>query len=128
VRRISHPTAIVLGLVCAGFITSITPAAAHHSFALFDSTKSVRLEGTVSKFEWTNPHSWIFLDVPGAQNIAEQWIIELPAAGVLAAEGWNKNFVKAGEKIIVRIRPLKSGQRGGLLEGFSSGAEPAADR
>jgi hypothetical protein len=119
---------IVAGFALIAVSGAPIPAMAHHSFALFDATKSVRLQGTVAKFEWTNPHSWIFLNVPNSQNVAEEWIIELPAAGVLATEGWNKDFVKTGEKIIVRIKPLKTGQRGGLLEGFTAADEPFANK
>jgi len=119
---------IVVGVVLVAVSGAPIPAMAHHSFALFDATKSVRLQGTVTRFEWTNPHSWIFLNVPNAQNVAEEWIIELPAAGVLATEGWNKNFVKIDDKIIVRIKPLKTGQRGGLLEGFTPSDEPFANK
>jgi hypothetical protein len=104
-------------------VAAAGPVAAHHSFALFDADKHVMLEGTVKKFEWTNPHSWITLEVVGANKAAEQWLIELPAAGALAREGWNKNFVKEGERISVRINPLKDGGRGGVLEGFSPGQQ-----
>ena len=110
---------VVLGF--AGAMGSMTPAAAHHSFALFDTTKSVTLEGTVKRFEWTNPHSWIFLDVTGSRNVTEEWTIELPAAGALAREGWHAKYLTAGERIVVRINPLKNGQRGGSLESFTPG-------
>ena len=101
------------------------PAAAHHSFALFDVTKTVALEGTVKRFEWTNPHSWITLEVLGPRNQADEWLIELPPAGVLAREGWNKNFVKVGEKLSVHVNPLKNGGKGGSLESFSFDERPA---
>ena len=104
----------------------MSPAAAHHSFALFDVTKTVALEGTVKKFEWTNPHSWITLEVIGPQNQADEWLIELPPAGVLAREGWNKNFVKVGEKLSVHVNPLKNGGKGGSLESFTFDARPGA--
>jgi hypothetical protein len=105
--------------LAAGFLLLAHAAAAHHSFALFDETKTLSLEGTVKKFEWTNPHSWITFEVMGPQNSASEWLIELPAAGVLAREGWNKNFVKAGEKLILRVNPLKNGGNGGTLESFA---------
>ena len=103
-----------------GAIACATPAMAHHSFALFDSQKTVALEGTVKSFDWTNPHSWIVLEVMGANNAVEEWQIELPAAALLAREGWNKFYVRPGEKIAVHINPLKDGRRGGALESFSS--------
>ena len=105
--------------VAAGLLAVAQPAAAHHSFALFDTSKTVSLEGTVKRFDWTNPHSWITLDVPGPDNTVAQWMIELPAASTLAREGWNKNFVRAGERLIVRVNPLKDGRKGGMLESFT---------
>jgi hypothetical protein len=103
-----------------------SPVAAHHSFALFDTTKTVSLEGRVTKFEWSNPHSWITLQVAGPSNSMEEWMIELPSAGALAREGWNKNFVKVGEKLILRVNPLKDGKRGGSLTSFTPGGlEPS---
>ena len=102
----------------------ILPVAAHHSFALFDVTKTVALEGTVKKFDWTNPHSWITLEVVGPSKQADEWLIELPPAGVLAREGWNKNYVKVGEKLSVHVNPLKNGGKGGSLESFSFDERP----
>src|SRR5258708_25210525 len=102
------PSWAVFGLLGASLLVP-SPAAAHHSFALFDSSKSVRLEGKVKEFEWTNPHSWIHLVVIGENNQAEEWLIELPAAASLARDGWGKNYVKPGERLVVRVSPLKNG-------------------
>jgi Family of unknown function (DUF6152) len=104
---------VAAGLLAAG------PAAAHHSFAMFDNQKTVTLEGTVKSFEWTNPHSWITLEVVAENNKVDEWDIELPAAALLAREGWNKFYLKPGEKISVQINPLKDGGRGGSLESFT---------
>jgi hypothetical protein len=101
-------------------------AVAHHSFAMFDMTKSVRLEGTVKKFDWTNPHSWIFLEVVGPGATTEQWTIELPSAGALAREGWNKNYLRVGERVILHVNPLKDGRNGGNLESFVPPSEVPA--
>jgi len=110
----------ILSTLTAGFglLVAVGPASAHHSFALFDMSKSVSLEGTVKQFDWTNPHSWIRLAVPGANNRDEEWIIELPAAATLARDGWNKNYLKPGERIAVRVNPLKNGMKGGALQSF----------
>lgn len=112
-RRQSIALLAALGI---GGVMGAVPATAHHSFALFDMKKSVRLEGTVKRFDWTNPHSWILLEVIGPQAMAEEWTIELPSAGRLAREGWHKNYVRAGERVVVNINPLRGGQRIGSLE------------
>ena len=108
-------------LALTGFsgVLGTTPATAHHSLALFDMQKSVRLEGTVKRFDWTNPHSWIFLEVMGPAA-TEAWTIELPSAGILAREGWHKNYLRTGERIVLHVNPLKDGRRGGSLEAFVS--------
>jgi len=109
----------LLAILGLGGLMGTTPAAAHHSFAMFDMTKSVRLEGTVKRFDWTNPHSWIFLDVVGPGATIEQWTIELPSAGALAREGWNRNYLRVGERVVLHVNPLKDGRKGGNLESFT---------
>jgi hypothetical protein len=115
-------SAAILALVSAGLMLS-PPADAHHSFALFDSSKSVRLEGKVKAFEWTNPHSWIRLVVIGENNQPEEWLIELPAAASLARDGWGKTYLKPGERLVVQVNPLKNGMKVGSLQSFRSEAE-----
>lgn len=86
----------------------------HHSFAMFDTTKSVKLTGTVTTFQWTNPHAYIEIDVPdGAAS--KHWSIELGSPSILMQSGWKFKDLKHGDKITVQISPLKSGQTGGLL-------------
>ena len=113
----------MFGFIGASLSLEATPVAAHHSFALFDVTKSVMLEGKVKQFDWTNPHSWIHLVVIGANNQPEEWLIELPAAATLSRDGWNKNYLKVGEQLSLRINPLKNGMKGGSLQSFRPDAE-----
>lgn len=121
--KISLP---VLSLAAAAALATMgtAPADAHHSFALFDVTRTVELEGTVKSFEWTNPHSWVRLEVAGPQNTTDEWLIELPPAGTLAREGWNPKMIRAGERILVRINPLKSGGKAGSLASFGFDDRP----
>lgn len=88
-------------------------AAAHHSFASFEMGKTMTLTGTVHAFEWTNPHSWIWLDVADGKGGTVTWGLEGAAPGELTREGWSKRAVNAGDKISVDIHPLKNGQNGG---------------
>ena len=86
----------------------------HHSFAMFDTTKSVTLTGTVTTFQWTNPHAYIEIDVPDGGS-SKHWSIELGSPSILMQSGWKFKDLKHGDKITVEISPLKSGQTGGLL-------------
>ena len=90
------------------------PALAHHSFAMFDQRKVMTLEGTVHEFQWTNPHSFIELDVTTAGKV-RRWSIELNSPNNLTRQGWRRGSLRAGEQISVRIAPLRNGQPGGLF-------------
>ncbi len=102
-------------LLCGLILAAGTAASAHHSFAPFDLTTEKTITGTVSKFEWTNPHSWIWLDVPNDKGGVDKWAIEGMSPNYLARRGWTKTTMKPGEKVTIAIRPLKSGQNGGMF-------------
>jgi hypothetical protein len=91
------------------------PAVAHHSFAMFDQTKTVTLKGKVTEFQWTNPHSWIELDVPGAGGKVDHWGIELNSPNNLTRQGWRRTTLKPGDSVSVTINPLRNGMKGGLF-------------
>jgi hypothetical protein len=90
-----------------------TPALAHHSFAMFDMSQEKTISGTVSDFQWTNPHSWIWLDVPTAGGGSEKWGVEGMSPNFLERRGWSKNTLKVGDKVSVVIHPVKNGDKGG---------------
>ena len=90
-------------------------ASAHHSFAPFDLTKEKTISGTVSKFEWTNPHSWIWVDVPNEKGGVDSWAVEGMSPNYLARRGWTKTTLKPGDKVTIAVRPLKSGENGGMF-------------
>ena len=86
------------------------PVIAHHSFAAeFDAKKPVKLRGTVTKMEWINPHSWIHIDVKGADGKVEQWMVEGGAPNALLRRGWNKNSLLPGTEIYVEGFQTKDG-------------------
>ena len=91
-------------------------ARAHHSFSMFDTTKQVTLSGVVTVFEWTNPHAYIEIDVPGENGAAARhWSVEMGSPSILMQSGWKFKDLKAGDKVTVRLSPLKDGKPGGLL-------------
>lgn len=104
----------LLAILAAGLALAAAPALAHHSFAMFDQTKLLTLEGTVREFQWTNPHSFIELDV-GSGSRTQRWSIELNSPNNLTRQGWRRTSLKAGDRISVRIAPLRNGHAGGLF-------------
>ena len=109
------------GLGLAGIALAMTaiPALAHHSFAMFDAPKTMTLEGTVTEFQWTNPHSWIRLTVTNAEGQAEQWPIEMGGPSGLARQGWRPKTLMPGMKVKVWIHPLRDGANGGQFMAIS---------
>ena len=118
-RRTGAKVRLRLVALLAAFVSagSGVPLSAHHSFAMFDTTRRVTLEGTVTAFEWTNPHAYIELDVSDKADAAgsKHWSIELGSPSILMQGGWKFKDLKDGDKVTVIVSPLKSGQQGGLL-------------
>lgn len=91
-------------------LAAALPIFAHHSFsAEFDVDKPVKLEGTVVKMDWVNPHTWLYLDVTKPDGTVEHWQVEGGAPGVLLRNGWTKNTLAPGTKIIVNGHQAKDG-------------------
>jgi hypothetical protein len=98
-----------LGLFGAGV------SLAHHSFAMYDNDHQVKLAGTVTSFDWNNPHVYIaFAFTEGEET--KGYTIECASPGILNRVGWKFNMIKPGDKITVIIAPLKTGEPGGLLK------------
>ena len=92
-------------------------ALAHHSFSMFDPKQEQILTGTVTAFQWTNPHTWIELDVPNAGGKTTHWSIEGGSVVGLAREGWTRRTLQPGDRISLVMHPLRSGEHGGSLMG-----------
>jgi hypothetical protein len=103
-------------LAAAASLSGAWPAAAHHSFAMFDNEHQIKLEGSVAKVEWTNPHVYLDLTVADAQGSSRAYTVECAAPGVLNRNGWTFNVLKPGDKVVVIVAPLRSGPDGGLLK------------
>jgi hypothetical protein len=90
-----------LTFAVAGLLTGV-PADAHHAFAAeFDATKPIRVEGKITKVMWTNPHSWFYVDVSGADGEVQHWMFEGGGPLALIRRGFTKDYLKPGTKIIV---------------------------
>jgi hypothetical protein len=91
-------------LVLFGMVAFATgaPAGAHHSFsAIFDAAKSVTLTGTVSRIEWMNPHTWIYLDVKKDDGNTEAWAFEMGSPNRLMRYGWNQQSLPTGATVTI---------------------------
>lgn len=98
-----------IGLLVAG---SAMPLLAHHSFAAeFDAKSPVKVEGTVTRMQWTNPHAWIYLDAKGANGAVEKWAVEVGSPTVLFRRGFKRDSLPPGSKIVVEGYRAKDGSR-----------------
>jgi len=94
----------------AGLLMAAVPVWAHHAFAAeFDANRPIKLQGTVTKWELVNPHSWIHLDVKGPDGKVVQWMVEGGSPNALFRLGFNKDSLPAGTEIIVEGFQAKDG-------------------
>ena len=90
-------------------LTIVVGASAHHSTAMYDSQNPVTITGVVKKFDWTNPHAFIFVEVKGADGKVVEWEVEMMSLNHLRSYGWTSKTVKAGDVISCTGSPAKSG-------------------
>jgi len=100
-------------------------ALAHHSFAMFDQDHPMELQGTVTEFKFTSPHTFILLEVKGSDGSSTTWNLEGASPSALVREGWASKTLKPGDELKMTIEPLRSGAPGGSWSekktNFSSG-------
>ena len=108
------PTALAF-IIVALMAASATDIAAHHSFAPFNMEAEKTISGTIKKFDWTNPHTWIWLDVANEKGVVETWGIEGMSPNYLGRRGWTKNSLKPGDKVSIVVRPMRDGSPGGMF-------------
>jgi len=88
------------------------PLAAHHSFAAeFDASKAIRVRGTLSKIEWTNPHSYFYVDMKDEKGVVTTWACEAGAPGALGRRGFKRGDIKLGDTIVVDGYQAKDGSK-----------------
>jgi hypothetical protein len=106
--RSLHTLCAATVLMCAS-----APAWVHHSGAMFDNTKEATITGTITEFNWTNPHSSFKVAVTNAEGKEEIWAIEMNSPQNLVPQGWKRTTLKSGDKVTVTVRPLRDGKPGG---------------
>jgi len=98
---------------CAAVLAA--PLYAHHSFAMFDNTRSVTLRGTVTAYQWTNPHVYLDIDADDGKGGTKHYTIEMTSPNMLHRGGWSSRTIKPGDVVTAVMSPLRDGQAGGLL-------------
>ena len=98
--------AIIAVITLAG----TAPVLAHHSYAAFDREKKVTLTGVVREFQWNNPHAWIQVMVTDEKGRQVEWGIECGSPNMMARTGWKSTTLKAGDRIVAVVNPLKDGR------------------
>lgn len=88
------------------------PALAHHSAAMFDHEELVELTGVVKEFQYTNPHSWLLVDVTNADGTVTTWGFEAEGPSTLMRAGIRKSLLPPGTEITIRGNPLRDGRPG----------------
>ena len=102
-------------LVALAVVATSAPALAHHSFAMYDHTRTVTLRGEVTKFQWTNPHAYLEVDVTQKDGSMKHYSIEMTSINMMQRLGWRSNMIKAGDQVKVTLSPLLNGEAGGLM-------------
>lgn len=99
--------------LAAGLSLAAAPALAHHSSAMFDYTKERALQGTVTEFSYSNPHGYLVLGVTAASGRTQSWTIEFQSIAGMRRQGLTPASFKPGDKVAVKIHPLRNGTTGG---------------
>jgi hypothetical protein len=101
--------------VLAAMLGASDMARAHHSGAMFDRSKEVSIEGEVSEWRWSNPHSWLQVHAPHGGDARVLWSFESTSTQILVKQGWRRTSLKPGDKVTVAYNPFKDGAPGGNL-------------
>ena len=108
--------------IAFAMLLAASGAVAHHSFAMFDQTKTVTLQGAVKELRWTNPHVFIQVLVKNDKGAEDEWSIEMTSPEHLSRTGWRPGTLKPGDKVTLNIHPLVDGDNGGQ---YLSGTGPS---
>jgi hypothetical protein len=125
-----------LSVAVLAVVLAAVSASAHHSFAMFDASKTLTISGAVTSFQWTNPHSWLDIAVKNKQGQTEKWSFEMVGPANLARQGLKPKSILPGDKVTLTYHPMKDGTLGGqfltarFAKGLtvSEGAEPPRAR
>ena len=101
-------------IVCCALLLG-QQVSAHHGENLFDQSRPMSLTGTLRLFRWSNPHTWLYVDVPTPGGQQDEWVLQAPSVAVLSRHGWNSHVLQPGDKVIVAYAPRTDGKLGGQV-------------
>ena len=100
----------------ASVLSISSPLQAHHGTTAYDGAKTLKLKGTVTDFNWANPHVSLGWDVKAENGGVEHWVVELTSPGMLRRSGWSHDSVKAGDEVTIYFHPTKNGSKWGIFQ------------
>ncbi len=106
---------ISTGFIAAGCLMVAPSASAHHSYAMFDRTRTINIEGNIRRYDWTNPHVYIWINVTNTQGGTDLWAIEAGPPSRLDHIGWTRHSFEVGDHVKVELNPLRDGRTGGYF-------------
>ena len=108
-----------------GFAALGAPLLAHHGNSAYDMSKTVPMKATITRFEYTNPHTQIYYDVTDEKGNVEHWVAETTNPAMLNRVGWSRDTLKAGDQVVLWVNPNKVGAKVTFLQkvAFSDGKE-----
>jgi len=96
-------------VLAAAILLSVPLVFAHHGLARFDTTHMVTMQGTITRFDWINPHAYVYADIPDQHGKPANWMLECGSLGMLSRFGWSPDAVKRGDKVTVHGFVAKDG-------------------
>jgi hypothetical protein len=122
--RMRFKLAIFLAMISGALMVS-GPLAAHHGNSAYDMSKSVPIKATITKFEYSNPHTQVYYDVTDDKGNVEHWVAETTNPAMLNRVGWSRDTLKPGDQVTLYVNPNKVGAKVTFLQKvvFSDGKE-----
>jgi Family of unknown function (DUF6152) len=101
---------ILIAALAAAAVAAPVPSSAHHSATMFEQTRTITVEGVVKEFQWTNPHSWLIVDVTDKDGTVTTWGFEAEGPSTLQRAGIRPSEFPVGTKVTMTGRPMKDGR------------------
>jgi hypothetical protein len=106
----------ILFAIISGLLIVAAPLFAHHGNSAYDMSKSVPVKATITKFEYSNPHTQVYYDVTDDKGNVEHWVAETTNPAMLNRVGWNKDTLKPGDQVTLFVNPNKVGAKVTFLQ------------